>query len=174
MTHCHSEFEVVNSSVAQSCQTLQSMDCSMPGLPVLHCVPEFAQTQVHWVGDAIQPSHPPSPPSLPALNLSPIIRVFSNELALCKRWPKYWSFGISPCNEYSGWFPLGWTGLIFLLSKGLLRGFSTTAVWKHQFFSIFPRLCLAFLFFNDNFFKCERSKVLSVLLIYLKYLNVFC
>ena len=46
------------------------MDCSMPGFPVFHCLPEFSQTQVHWVGDAIQPSHPLSPPSPLALNLS--------------------------------------------------------------------------------------------------------
>ena len=54
-----------------SCLTLcNPMDCSMSGLPVLHCLPEFTQTHVHWVGDAIQPSHPLSPPSPPALNLS--------------------------------------------------------------------------------------------------------
>ena len=57
--------------VVRSCPTLcNSMDCSTPGFPVLHCLPEFAQTHVHQVGDAIQPSHPLSPPSLPALNLS--------------------------------------------------------------------------------------------------------
>ena len=59
------------SSVAQSCPTLcNPMDCSMPGLPVHHHLPEFIQTHVHWVGDAIQPSHPLSSPSPPALNLS--------------------------------------------------------------------------------------------------------
>ena len=58
-------------SVAQSCLTLCSpMDCSMLGFPVLHYLPEFAKTHVHWVGDAIQPSHPPSPSSPPALNLT--------------------------------------------------------------------------------------------------------
>ena len=58
-------------SVAESCLTLcDPMDCSTPGLPVLHHLPEFAQTHVHSVGDAIQPSHPLLPPSLPALNLS--------------------------------------------------------------------------------------------------------
>ena len=58
-------------SVTQSCLTFcDPMDCSLPGFPVLHYVPEFAQTYVHWVGNAIQPSHPQSFPSLPALNLS--------------------------------------------------------------------------------------------------------
>ena len=58
-------------SVSRSCLTLGNpMNCSMPGFPVLHCSPEFAQTHVHWIGDAIQPSHPLSPPSPPALNLS--------------------------------------------------------------------------------------------------------
>ena len=59
------------SSVAQSCPTLcDPMNCSTPGLPVHHWLPEFTQTHVHWVGDAIQPSHPLSSPSPPALNLS--------------------------------------------------------------------------------------------------------
>ena len=70
------------------------MDCSMPGFPVLHYLPEFAQTQVHGVGDAIQLSHPLSPPSLPALSL-PQHQVFSSELALRIRWPKYCSFSFS-------------------------------------------------------------------------------
>ena len=60
-------------SVAQSCPTLcNTMDCSMPGFPGHHQLPEFTQTQVHWVGDAIQPSHPLSSPSPPAFNLSSI------------------------------------------------------------------------------------------------------
>ena len=62
------------SSVAKSCQTLcNPMDCSMPGFPVLHHLPELAQTQVHWIGDAIQPSHPLLPPLLPSI--FPSIRV---------------------------------------------------------------------------------------------------
>ena len=85
----------------QSCQTLcDPMDYSTPGFPVFHHLPEFAQTPVHWVGDAIQPSHPPSSPSLPSILTS--IRVFSNQSALCIRWPNYWSFSIHPSNEYSG------------------------------------------------------------------------
>ena len=78
------------------------MDCSMPGFPVFHHLPELAQTHVHPVSDAIQPSHPLSSPS-PA-SIFPSIRVFSNESALPIKWPKYWSFSfsMSSCSEYSG------------------------------------------------------------------------
>ena len=77
-------------SVTELCPTLcDPTDCSTPGFPVLHCLLEFAQTHVHWVGEAIQPSHPLLPPS-PALGLSQH-QVFSSELALCIRWPEYWS-----------------------------------------------------------------------------------
>jgi len=67
----HSESRTISSScsVTKSCPNLQPMDCSMPGFPVLHYLLEFAQTHVHWVDDAIQPSHPLSSPSPPALNL---------------------------------------------------------------------------------------------------------
>ena len=114
-------------------------DCSMPDFPVFHYLPEFAQTYVRWVGDAIQPSHLLSYPSPPA-SILPSIRVFSNESALYNRWPKYWSFSfsISPSNEYWGWFPLGLTGLISFLSNGLSSVFSSTTVWKHQFFGRTP------------------------------------
>ena len=88
-------------SVTHSCPTLcKPMNTS--DFLVLHYLPEFAHTHVHWVGDAIQPSHPLLPPSPPAFNR--LIRIFSNELALRIRWPKYWnfSFSISPSNEQSG------------------------------------------------------------------------
>ena len=69
-------------------------------------------------------------------SIYPSIRLFSNESVLRIRWPKYWSFSfsISPSNEYSGSFPLGWTGWISLQSKGLSRVFSNTTVKKRQFF----------------------------------------
>ena len=70
------------------------MDCSTPGLPVHHQLPEFTQTHVHWVSDAIQPSHPLLSPLLPP-SIFPSSRVFSNELVLHIRWPKYWSFSFS-------------------------------------------------------------------------------
>ena len=94
------------SSVAQSCLTLcDPMNCSMPGLPVHHQHPESTQTHVHWVGDAIQPSHPLSSPSPPALNLSQHQGLFK-WVILCIRWPKNWSFSsnISPSNEHPGMF----------------------------------------------------------------------
>ena len=90
------------SSVAQSYPTLSyPLDCSTPGFLVHHQLLELTQTHAHRVGDAIQPSHPLSSPSPPAFN-HPSIKVFSSELVLRIRWPKYWSFSISPSNEYSG------------------------------------------------------------------------
>ena len=92
------------SSVTRLCPTLcDPMNWSTPGLPIHHQLPEFTQTHVHQVSDAIQPSHPLSSPAPPAPNPSSI-RVFSNESTLCIRWPKYWSFSfsISPSKEYSG------------------------------------------------------------------------
>ena len=71
-----------------------SMDYSPSGFPVFHYLLEFAQTHVHWISDAIQPSHPLLSPSPPALNLSQHQnRIFSNESALCIRWTNYWSLG---------------------------------------------------------------------------------
>ena len=92
------------SSVAQSCPTLcDPMNHSTPDLPVHHHLPEFTQTHVHRVSDAIQPSHPRSSPSPPAPNPSQH-RVFSNESALRMSWPKYWSFSFSiiPSKEIPG------------------------------------------------------------------------
>ena len=88
------------------------MDCSTPGFPVLRHLLQLAQTHVHRVSDAIQPFHPLSSTSPPAFNPAQH-QGLSNELALCIRWPKYWSFSISPSHEYSGlisfridWFDL--------------------------------------------------------------------
>ena len=98
------------------------MDCSKPGFPVLHHLPEFAQIHVHWIGDTIQPSHPFLP--LLLLSIFPSIRVFSNESVLCIRWPKYWNFGFSnsPYNEYSGliYFRIDWFELLAV--QGTLKG----------------------------------------------------
>ena len=108
------------------------MNRSTPGLPVHHQLPEFIQTPVHRVSDAIQPSHPLSSPSFPAPNpLS--MRVFSNESTLHMRWPKYWSFSfsISPPNEHPGLVSFR---MVSLQSKGLSRVFSNTIVQTHQFF----------------------------------------
>ena len=105
-------------------------------LPCPSLSPELLQTCVHRVGDAIQLSHPLSSFLLPP-SPSSTIRIFSSELVLCIRWPKYWSLSliISPFSEYLGLISLGWTGWISLQSKGLSRVFSTTTVPKHQFFS---------------------------------------
>ena len=126
------------SSVAQSCPTLcDPKDCSMMGLPVHHQLLEVTRTHVHWVSDTIQPSHPLSSPSPPALNPSQHQGLFQ-WVSSSHQVVKYWSFrfNISPCNEYSDWFPLEWTGWISLQSKGLSRVFSNTTVQKHQFISI--------------------------------------
>ena len=124
-------------SVAKSCPALcNPMDCSMPSSSVLHYLPEVAQIHVHWVGDAIWPSHPPSP-LLFLPSIFPSIRVFSNESALCIRWQSTGastSASILPMN-IQGCFSLGWTGWISLQSKGLSRIFSNTTVQKHQFFN---------------------------------------
>ena len=92
------------SSVTQLCPTLcDPMDCSRPGFPVHHQCPDLAQTHVYWVGDAIQPFHPLSSPSPPALNLFQHQGLFKWVSSLL-RWPKYWSFSfsISPSNEHPG------------------------------------------------------------------------
>ena len=98
------------------------MDCNMPGFPAHHQLPELAQTYVHWVGDAIQPSHPLSSPSL-LPSIFPIIRVFSNESALRIRCPKYWSFSfnISPSNENPGLISFRMDWLDFLTVQGTLK-----------------------------------------------------
>ena len=127
------------SSVAQSCLTLwDPMDCSMPGFPVDYQFPQFAHTHVHWVGDAIQPSHPLLSPSPPTFNLSQHQGLFqwvSSSHQVAKE-----SIGVTasasvlPMN-IQDWFPLGRTGWISLQSKGLSRIFSNTTVQNHQFFS---------------------------------------
>ena len=111
------------SSVAQSCPTLwDPMDYSIPGLPVHHQLPELPQTPVHWTGDTIQPSHPPSSPFLPAFSLSQYQGLF-NESVLCDRWPKYWSFSfnISHPNEYSGLISFRMTWFDLLVVQGTLK-----------------------------------------------------
>ena len=123
------------SSATQSCLTLcNPMSHSTPGLPVYHQLPESTQTHFHWVGDAIQPSHPLSsscPQSLPASGSLQMSQLFASGGQ---------SIGVSaltsvlPMNT-QGWSPSGWTGWISLQSKGLSRVFSNTTVQKHQFFS---------------------------------------
>jgi len=130
---------ILVSSVAQSCPTLcDPMDCSTPGFPVHQQLPEFTQTHVCWVSDAIQSSHPLSSPSPPALNLSQYQGLF-NELALRMRWPKCLSisFNISPSNEHVGLiFRMGWLDLLAVQGthKSLLQHHSSKVFIYMYFF----------------------------------------
>ena len=128
-------FLVQFSSVAQACPTLcDPMNFSMPGFPVLHHLPEFAQTHVHWVSDAIQPYHPLLPSSLFAFNISQHQSLFqwvNSSPQVAKVFGA--SASVLPKNVQD-WFLLGLTGLISLQSKGLSRVFSSTTIQKHQFF----------------------------------------
>ena len=111
------------SSVTQSCPTLcDPMDCSTPGFPIHHQLSELAQTHVHWVSDAIQPSHFLSSPFLLTVKV-PSIRVFSNEPVLRIRLPKYrsFSFNISPSNEYSGLISFRTDWFDLLVVQGTLK-----------------------------------------------------
>ena len=118
-------------------KTIESpMDCSMPGLPVYHQLLELAQTPVHLVSDAIQPSHPLSFPSSPAFHFSQHQGLFkwhssSHQVAKILEFNFQHQFPM----DTQDWYPLGWTGWISLQSKGLSRVFSNTTVQKHQFFS---------------------------------------
>ena len=126
-------------SVAKLCLTLcNPMNYSTPGFLVLHYFPNFTQTHVHWVSDAIQPSHPLLSPS-PALKFSSI-KVFSNVWALCIRWS--FSFCINPSNEYSGLISFR-TDCFDLLAaqrilKSLLQHISKASLlWQSAFFMVF-------------------------------------
>ena len=108
--------------------------------PVHHQLPEFTQTHVHRVSEAIQPSHPLSSPSPPP-SIFPGIRVFSNESVLCIRWPKYWSFShsVRPSNEYSELisFRIDWLDLLAVQGtlKSLLQHHSSKAlILRHSAF----------------------------------------
>ena len=129
------EIDIDCCSVAQSCTTLgDPMVCSKPGFLVLHHLQRLLK---FMSGESVMPSNHLLLPSI-----FPSMRVFSNESALCIRWPKYWSFSfnISPSNEYSGLisFRLNWFDLLEV--QGLSRVFSNTTVQKHSF------LVLSFLY----------------------------
>ena len=139
--------EIKFSLVAKPCPTLcDPTDCSTPGFPVHHQLPEFTQTHIHWVGDAIQLSHPLWSPSPPAFSLSrhqglfqwvssshQVVKVLEFQL-------QHQSFQWADLVLLKDWSPLGRTGWISLQSKGLSRAFSNTTVHKHQFFGAYLSL----------------------------------
>ena len=118
------------------------MNCSMPGFSVFYYLPEFAQTHVHWVSDAIQPSCPLSPLLLPSV--FPSIRIFSNQSSPYIRWPKYWSinFSISPFKEYLGLisFRIDWFDLLAV--QGTIKSYlqhhslKESILWCSAFFMV--------------------------------------
>ena len=129
-------------SVAKFCLTLcDPKDCNTQGFPILHHLPESAKIHVLWVGDAIQSSHlkpfsSSCPQSFQASGSFPMSQLFQSGDQ---------SIGASaPASVLSvniqGWFPLGLTGLILLLYKGLSRVFSSTTIQKHEFFGTQPSL----------------------------------
>ena len=137
----HGSGDVQFSSVAQLCPTFcDPMDCSTPGLPLHHQLLKLAQTHVHWVGDAIQPSCPLPSPS-PTFNLCqhqslPMSQFFASGSQSIRV-----SASVSVlAMNIQDWFPLGLIGWLSLQSKGLSRVFSNTTVPKHQFSSVQPSL----------------------------------
>ena len=134
-------YSVQFSSVAQSCPTLcNPMNHSTPGLPVHHHLPEFTQTHVHWVRDAIQPSHSQLSPLL-LLPIPPNIKVFSNESTLHMRWPEYWSFSFSiiPSKEIPGLISFRMDWLNFPAVQGTVKSLlqhhsSKASILRHSAF----------------------------------------
>ena len=129
-------------SVAKSSPTLcNPMKCSTPGFPVLHCLLELAQTNVHWVSDAIRhlilccpfSTCPQSFPASGSFQMSQLLASGGQSMGSSV------SASVLSMN-IQGWFPLGLTGLISLQSKRLSRVFSSTTIWKHQFFGTQPSL----------------------------------
>ena len=136
------------------------MDCSTPGFPVIHHFLELVQTHVHRVRDAIQPSHPLLPPSPPALNLS-LFRVFSSELVLCVRWPKYWNFSFSnsPSKEYSRLisFRIDWFDLLAV--QGTLKSLLQHHILKA---SVLQCLALPMVQLSHLYMTSEKTIVMTI------------
>ena len=149
------------SSITQFCPTLcEPMNHSTPGLPVHHQLPEFTQTHVHRVGDAIKPSHPLSSPSPPTLDF-PSIRVFSNESALRIRWPKYWSFSfnISPSNEHPELISFRMDRLDLLAVQGTLKSLLQHCI--HPFY--LSIICMKWIlkYYYQNYFNQNDNSEVS-------------
>ena len=148
------------SSVAQLLLTLSNpMDWSMPGLPVHHQLLKLAQTHVHWVSDAIQPSHALSYPSL-LPSIFPYIRVFSNGSVLYIRWPKCWSFSVSinPSNEYSGLISFRIIWLDLLTVQGILK-----SLLQHHSSKVSILWCLAFSMVQLSYPKMTTGKTIALI-----------
>ena len=145
------------SSVTQSCPTLcEPVDCSTPGLPVHHQLPEFTQTHVHCISDAIQASHPLSSPSPPAFNLSQHQGLFQWVSSSPGGQSIRASASVLPMN-IQDWFPLGWTGRISLQSKGLSR-VSPTPQFESIDFSVLSFLYGPTLTSIHDYWKIVRPK----------------
>ena len=130
--------------VSKLCSTLcNPLECSTPGSPLLHYLPEFAQIDVHWIDDAIQSICPQLPSSSSAFKLSQhqglLQWVGSSCVSDGQMIRVSTSASVLPMN-IQGWFPLGLMSLISLQSKGLSKVFSNTTVQKHQFFGAQPSL----------------------------------
>ena len=145
------------------------MNCSAPGLPVHHHLPEFTQTYVNWVRDAIQPSHPLSsllllPPTPPS------VRVFSNESTLHIRWPNHWSFSfsISPSKEHPGLISFRMDSLDLLAVQGtlksLLQHHSSKALILWHSWHILNSQTLIFSI-NHKFWGVPKCKIIFALLL---------
>ena len=149
------------------------MDCSTPGSPVLHYLPECAQ--IYRISDDTQPFHPLSLPSPPALNLSSI-SVFSNKSALHIRWPKSWnfSFSISPFSEYSGLisFRIDWFDLLAVQGtlKSLLQHHGLKESISSSVFSLLygPTLTSVHDYWKNHSFDytdiCQQSDISAFLI----------
>ena len=141
--HIYNGMFVVIVFVVQLLNHVQLCYLMAYGSPILHSLPKFAQTHVHWVSDAIQPPHPLWPPSPPALNLSQHQGLFQ-WVSSSHQVPKYWSFSfnISPSNEYSGLtsFRMDWLDLLAVQGtlKSLLQHHSSKAsiLWGSAFFMV--------------------------------------
>ena len=135
------------------------MYCSMPGSSALH----YFQVHVHWISVTIQPSHPLLPPSPFAFHVSHHQGHFqwnscSHQVAKVLELQLQHVF---PMN-IQGWFPLGLTALISLLSKWLSRVFSSTAIWKHQFFGAHPFYGSTVTFIYDYWKKKTKNLALTI------------
>ena len=152
----------------QSHLTLRDpVDCLTPGFPVVHHLPELVQTHVHWVSDAIQPSHPvvlyssclQSFPVLGSFLVSQLFIWGGQSIGVSA------SASVLPINP-QGWSPLGWTGWLSLQFKGLSRVLSNTTVQKHQFFSIQPSLrSNSHIYTWLNFWLLETNDLIVVIFI---------